>query len=210
MTVSWNAEDEEAVEGSEALWTVRADTLEWSAYGGPPPSVERVTRRLPVAIAKEPGGPAAALVYPVGDDAVAVVSRSGGKVLARLEPAELVGPGPGGGFLIYRVDQATGENVLVAYGSDLKARWQRGFADLSADIAGRLGKKTSDIVFNDTNISASHPSGRTVAVQLIFTDVNWKDGVSGYCAILDATNGELKSVAHATCLPGLPSLHEAR
>ncbi len=207
LTVGW--ENGEPVDGSEAVWKVSENGRAWSRLSGPPPSAERTPRRNPVVV---PAGGGKALVYATGSEALAVVSLSDapgkkGGELFKLEQAEVVGPGPEGSFLVYRPEEGeSGDLELAAIGGDQKKRWSRRFSDLRSEIAKALGKKPEEIIFNDVSSSTPDPDGQTIAVNLVFTDVNWKDGVSGYLALLAAKDGALLSVSGATCLPGKPAL----
>ncbi|MBI4585780.1 MAG: hypothetical protein HY717_17355 [Planctomycetes bacterium] len=207
LTVGW--ENGEPVDGSEAVWKVTENGQAWARLSGPPPSAERTPRRNPVVI---PAGGGKALVYATGSETVAAVSlaeASGAKggELFKLEQAEVVGPGPEGSFLVYRPEEGeSGDLELAAIGGDQKKRWSRRFSDLRSEIAKALGKKPEEVIFNDASSSTPDPDGQTIAVTLVFTDVNWKDGVSGYLALLAAKDGALLSVSGATCLPGKPSL----
>jgi hypothetical protein len=201
ITARW--EGGEAVDGTEMLWKVSENGAVWTRLDAPPASGERTPRRNPVVVQGKNGK---VILYATASEAVTAVSLDG-KVVFKVEPAEIVGPGPQDGFLIYRPEEGeTGDLELVALGSDQKKLWSRRFSELRSDIAGSLGKKPEEIVFNDASSSVVDPEMKSVAVNLVFTDVNWKDGVSGYLAILAARDGALQSVSGATCLPGKPAL----
>ena len=199
--------DEQIEEGSEAFWTRSVSGEGWSKLDAPPPSGARATRRLPVVIDATPaaGRPGRALVYPTGAEKVVAVSLETGKTLIELEPAEVVGPGPRGGFLIYR-QSASGTDV-IAYGKDLEPLWTRSFGDLRAEIAAKLGKKPVEVVFNDASTSdlpAASPASR-VGLTLVFADIGWKEGIPGFYARLDAADGKVIDAAGAKCLSGTPA-----
>ena len=122
LTGKW---DEDYIEsGSERVW--QGDGTAWTQLDVPHPNEARATRRLPVVVKTKSGN---ALVYPTGDEAVAIVSLTDGSVLMTLEPAELIGPGPGGGFLVYRPEASdTGGSEIAAFSSDLALLWARKFS----------------------------------------------------------------------------------
>ncbi len=190
-------------EGSEAIWRGTVESKKWIKFPGPPPSSERTPRRNPLAI--QAGG-GAALVYATGPESVVVVDGEQGKELLRIKTAELVGPGPQGGFLISRPDAAASGLELAAYGSDLKQLWTKPFSELGAGIAGELGKKPVDIVFNDTSTSErlGSPPGSEVGVVLVYTDVSWREGISGYHVRLSGKDGSVLSASPGTAMPGNP------
>jgi len=194
--------DGEVKEGSEGIWRGEVGSEKWTRIPGPPPSSERSNRRNPVAI--QVGGKAA-LVYTTGPESVVVVEVAGGKELLRIQTAELVGPGPRGGFLIARPDAEASGLEVVAIGSNLKTLWSKRFSELSSRIAARLGKKPMDIVINDTSTSelVGSPPGSEVGLVLVYTDVSWRDGISGYYVRFSET-GDLLSANAGMALPGRP------
>jgi hypothetical protein len=195
--------DGEIKEGSEAIWRGGLGEKGWTRVPGPEPSGERTPRRVPLVI--QSGG-AKALVYASGSESVVAVDLASGKEIQKLSPAELVGPGPAEGFLITRPEPETGGLELAAYGPDLKQLWARRFSALTGEIAAKLGKKPEGIVINDTSSSvrAGTPPGTEVSLTMIYTDVSWREGVSGYYVTLSGKDGSFRSVAAATALPGRP------
>lgn len=195
--------DGEVKEGSEAIWRGRVGGGDWVKVPGPAPSAERTPRRLPLVVSAKEGK---ALVYSTGNESVAVVGASDGKVLLKLEPGELVGPGPGDGFLIIRPEGETGGLELVAIGPELKPLWTKRFSELAKEISAQTGKKPSEIVINDTSTSArlGTPSGSEAAVVFVYTDVSWREGISGYYVRFDGKDGKVLAAASATALPGRP------
>ncbi len=193
----------EVKEGSETIWRRSISKKEWTEVVGPAPSADRTPRRQPVAI--QAAGQAV-LVYTTGNEAVVAVSFDGGKELLRLEPAELVGPGPADGFLITRPETETGGLEVVAMGPDLKPLWSKRFSELSREIASRTGKKSIDIVINDTSTSVrmGSPAGSEVGVTLVYTDVSWREGVLGYFVRLSGKDGALLATATSRALIGRP------
>ena len=220
LTTQWA--DDAAVEGSGRVWRYRIDAKTWTELAVPTPSEERAPRRPPVVLRR---GGEHLLAYPSGYEAVSVVSLETMKNVATFEPAELVGPGPvdasgkpgqdrgTSGLLIYRVDDTTGDSVLVALDSGLEERWARPFAKIRADIAKRLGKKSIEISFNDTSTchlprgkaaSSAGAASDWVGVNFTVSDVGWRDGIVGYYARLGAQDGRLIDTSHAICRPGQP------
>ncbi len=193
----------EVKEGSETIWRRNIAKREWTAVAGPAPSADRTPRRQPVVILSR-GRPV--LVYATGNEAVAAVSLTDGKEMLRMEPAELVGPGPSDGFLVTRTANETGGLEVAAVGSDLKPLWSRPFSELSREIAARTGKKADEIVLNDTSTSVrmGRPTGSEVGVTLVFTDVSWREGVLGYFVRLSGKDGALLATATARGLIGRP------
>ena len=188
LTGKW---DEDYIEaGSEKIW--QGDGSSWKQLDAPNPNEARATRRLPVVIESAKGK---ALVYPTQDEAVAVVSLADGSVLKTFEPAELIGPGPRGGFLVYRPEASdTGGSEIAAFDSDLALVWTQSFSNVRAAVAKKLGKKPLDIVFNEA--STSHrPHGAEgdgwIGVTMAFSDVGWREGITAYYTRLEATTGEL-------------------
>ncbi len=202
---------DEIKEGSEKWWRRNA-TGSWKRLALPAPSGARLPRRLAVLLGRAAAGsrgtrPGGVLVYPVGGEKVSAVSLDGGKVLLELEPAELVGPGPRGGFLAYRETEG-GTAELVAFGAELRELWKVKFSELRRSVAAKLGKKPVEIIFNET--STSHlPLGDAraewVAVNVVFTDVGWREGIPGYHVRLAAADGKLLDVVHAVGLSGQPA-----
>jgi hypothetical protein len=174
--------------------------------GAPPPSESRATRRLPVIIAK---AEERLVVYPAGDEKVVAASLRGGAPRLELEPAELIGPGPGGGFLVARPEEGdTGAVEVAAFDAGLEVLWKTKLSTLRAEIARRARKQPVEIVFNDT--STSHlPFGEEspdwLGVTLFQPDVNWKEGISGYFVRLSAKDGALLDHAQAIGLSGQPA-----
>lgn len=206
LTVAWA--DDEARSDSARVWRVSELGKTWTALSGPAPSAEHTPRRNPV-IARVAGGRGAAVVYQAEDDRVVAVplapAGDGGGAVLELPQAVLVGPGPEGGFLAVKLNEDTGDLDILAYGGDLKPRWKRPRAELARDLAKHLGKERSAIVFNDTSTSIYYPKAEAIGVTLVFTDVTWSDGVSGYHAILRAADGAfLGGSDRVTCLPGKP------
>ena len=191
---------------SEKTWKVTKDGAHWEALSLPQPTESRAMLRLAVVVGT---GTERALVYPSGDEAVVVTDPAAGKERSRIEPAELVGPGPQGGFLITRPEPGdTGGTELVAYDNLLKPLWSRKFSQLRDEIAGKLEKQPVEIVFNDT--STSHrplgaADGSWVGVTLVFTDVGWRDGISGYYVQLEAASGKVIAAIHGVGLSGRPA-----
>jgi hypothetical protein len=205
VTGKW--ENDSVVEDSERVWVVEAEGkgISWKGLELPRPNAERVTRR-PLVAAGE--GKERKLVYPSGNEAVVAVSVESNKEVFRAEPAELVGLGPGGGFIIFRPEpENTGTNELVAVGGDLKILWRVKFSKLRDGIAKKLAKQPTDIVFNDT--STSHLPFKEgepwVGVTLIFSDVGWKDGIPAYYVRLDAGSGEVLAALRGVGLSGRPA-----
>jgi len=192
--------------GSEKVWRAQADGSLWEALKLPPPNETNATKRPPVPIRS---GKELALVYPHDAEAVVAVEVETGKELLKLEPAELVGPGPRGGFLASRPQpEDAGTIEIAAFGSDLKVLWRRKLSDLRAGIAGKLSKQPVEIVFNTTSTSELPPRGEEgwVGLTLIFSDVGWKDGIPGYHVKLDAASGEVLSAVRGVGLSGRPSI----
>lgn len=162
-------------------------------------------RRNPGVVRSADGKPTA-IAYATGDNSVVAVDLATGAAHLELEESEIIGDGPEGGFLIYRIDESTGGMELVSIGRDLKQRWKRPFFHLAREIAAILGRDRGQVVFNDTSTSIVARDGKTVAVNLVFTDVAWNDGVQGFHAVLSSKDGSVISVAGATCLPGRPAL----
>jgi hypothetical protein len=195
---------------SEKVWTVNAASGAWKALELPPPGEARSTRH-PVVVAG--GGPGSAttgrlLVYPSSDEAVVVASLASGKVLQRLEPAELVGPGPEDGFLVSRPSpEDSGTIEVAALGPDLKVLWRKKLSELREAIARRYGKPPVEIVFNETSTSRLPPAGESgwVGLELVFSDVSWKEGIAAFFLQLDAKTGDVQQVARGTALSGRAS-----
>ena len=192
--------------GSEKLWRVPARGGDWAAVPAPPPSGENAPKKPPVVIGE---GATRAIVYPSDAEAVVVADFAAGKELLKLDPAELIGPGPAGGFLVSRPqadDAATIE--VAAYGADLKVLWRRKLSDLREGIARKLGKQPLEVVFNATGTSELPRAGEAgwIGLELIFSDVGWKDGIPGYFARLDVKTGEVMEAARAVGLSGRPAV----
>lgn len=206
LVVAGRWEDDVVVEGSGKFWLRSTAKGEWKQVPAPAPSEERVPRRPPVVLQR---GDQTLLAYPSGSEAVVVSSLESGKEILRLQPAELVGPGTGGGFLIYRPEAGqTGDTELVAYTRSLEKGWQTRFSVLRAEMALKLGKKAVEIVFNDTSTSHLPLATRDpawVAVTLVFADVGWRDGIPGYYVQLGAKDGKLCRVAEGLGLSGRPT-----
>ncbi|MBI4604753.1 MAG: hypothetical protein HY721_22555 [Planctomycetes bacterium] len=213
LTGKWTGDFIE--EGSEKAWRVataggsRAGGS-WKALPLPAPNEARATRRPPVVIRDgsgwKPGDLAA--VYPAGAEAVVVAEVEAGKELLKLEPAELVGPGPGGGFLVHRPSpEDSGTIEVAAFGADLKVLWRKKLSELRDAIARRFLKAPVEIVFNDTTTSHLPPRGEEgwVGLSLIFSDVAWKDGIPGFYLKLDAKTGDVLAAVRGVGLSGRPS-----
>ena len=202
LTGKW---DEDYIEpGTEKVW--RSDGSTWTRMNVPAPSEARATRRLPMVV-KTRGGKA--LVYPTRDEAIVVVALGDGKTLKTLEPAELVGPGPEGGFLVYRPEPSdTGGSEVAAFSSELELLWTRKFSALRAGIAKKLGKKPLEIVFNEA--STSHlphggEAGDWLGITMVFSDISWREGLTAYYAQLDAKTGKILTAVAAMGTAGKPS-----
>jgi len=190
-------------EGSEAMWRGAVGSKEWKQVAGPKPSSERSPRRNPVVLKTEKQQ---LVVYPTGSETVAAVDLADGKVISKIEPAELIGPGPAGGCFVYRPEAETGGLELVAVGADLKPLWTKKFSALSREIGEKTGKKPAEIVINDTSTSArlGTPLGSEAAVTFVYTDVSWRDGVSGYYVRFNGKDGKVLSATSATGIWGRP------
>jgi hypothetical protein len=197
--------------GTEKVWRVEEDGERWKALSFPPPAEARAIFQPPVVVGV---GEKRALVYPSGEEAVAIASLRDEKETETMEPAELVGPGPGNGFLIYRPEPSgTGGMEVVACGADRKVLWSRRFSQLRDEIAAKLQKKPVDIVFNDTSTShlpfgagaGNAAAAGGLGLTLIFKDVGWKDGISGYYVELEAGTGKVRSAVHGLGLTGKPA-----
>src|SRR5262245_58744232 len=203
VTGKW--ENDSVTEGSEDIWLVPSDGTGWKNLGLPRPNAERVTRRPLVALGE---GKNRKLVYPSGNESVLAVSLESLKEVFKADPAELVGLGPGGGFIIFRPEpENTGTNELVAVGADLKILWRLKFSKLRDGISRKLGKQPKDIVCNDTStyhlpVKEGEP---WVGVTLIFSDVGWKDGIPAYYVRLDAATGDVLSAIGGVGLSGRPA-----
>ena len=198
-------ENDSIADDSERIWLVQGDGTGWKNLELPHPNAERVTRR-PLVVAGQ--GKERKLIYPSGNEAVVAVFLESLKEAFKAEPAELVGLGPKGGFIIFRPEpENTGTNELVAFGGDLKILWRLKFSRLRDGIAKKLGKQPTDIVFNDT--STSHLPFKEdepwVGVTLIFSDVGWKDGIPAYYVRLDAGSGEVLTALRGVGLSGRPA-----
>ncbi|HVR74756.1 MAG TPA: hypothetical protein VMT52_10510 [Planctomycetota bacterium] len=192
-------------EGSERFWRVGADGSSWKELSLPPPNEARATRRPPLAIR---AGGKEALVYPSSGEEVRVVEVETGKDLLKLDPAELVGPGPGGGFLVAAPEaNDTGTIEIVAIGPDLKPLWRRKLSAIRDAIAKKAGKAPVEIVFNETTASLPPVKGEeaSIGLNLIFSDVGWKDGIPGYHVRLSSASGDVLSFVHSVGLSGLAS-----
>ena len=189
-------------DGSEAVWTGEIGGS-WRRLPAPVPSADRSPRRVLFAMPKT-----SALVYSSGTEAVVVVDSNDGKELARFEPAELVGPGPKDGVVITRADGETGGLEIVALGADLKPLWTKKFSALTKEIAQLTGKKTSEIVINDTSttrrIAAGTPNEET-AVTFVYTDVSWREGIPSFVVRFDGRDGATRDVRSGRGMPGRPA-----
>ncbi len=207
LTGTWD--EDSVVPGSEKVWRHRGG--KWQALAFPTPNEARGTRRLPVVVTTSTGR---AVAYPVRDEAVALVSLASGETIAEYEPAELIGPGPAGGLLLYRPEKNsdTGGFEIVSLDAQLEERWRQSFADLRSSIAQRLGRKPVEVIFNEASTSHLPRTGKSgaaadwVGVTMIFSDVGWKDGIRSYYVQLDAKSGALKTVAQGTGVAGKPEV----
>ena len=200
FTASW--EGDSAGAGTEKIWRSAGEPGDWKELKGPAPSAERLPRRLPVVMGD---AKARAVVYPSDSYLVVAVSIADGKKLLALDPADLVGPGPRNGFIFTRPEpENTGNIEIVAMGGDLKEVWRRKYSDVQEGIAKKLGAKALDISFNDTSTSQVGASGDWVGLTLVFSDIAWKEGISGYHARLDAKTGEVLAAASGVGLSGMP------
>jgi hypothetical protein len=216
FTGKWDSGSIES--GSEKAWRVRAasaaDRGAWEALAVPPPSESRAPMRPPAVV----GGSAPVLVYPSGEEAVVALDLASRKTLLELAPAELVGPGPRGGFLVQEPEAGdTGGLELAAYEVSGKEIWRVKFSRLRDEIAAKLGKKPVEVIFNDTSTShlpfpADSRGGdgaarerQWVGATLVFSHVGWKEGVPGYYVRLDAASGKLLDAVHGTGLWGRPA-----
>ena len=202
LTGKW---DEDYIEsGSEKIW--RGDGTTWRQLDAPHPNEARATRRLPVVLETTKGE---ALVYVTRDEAVTVVSLDDGSVLKTLEPAELIGAGPGGGFLVYRPEASdTGGSEIAAFSSDLELLWSQKFSTIRAEIAKRLDRKPIEIVFNEASTSHLPHRGEGldwVGVTLAFSDVSWREGITACYARLEAGTGRLLETAEGVGVSGASS-----
>ncbi len=197
FTVEW--EDGSAVDESESTW-LRHDE-KWSPLKLPRANATRLTRRPPVRLA---GG---RMAYASGEEAITIASAADGKALKTIELAEVVGPGPSGGLLIYRVDDESGAAEIASLSPTLEETWSRKFSDLRREIATALGKKPLEITFNDTggtHVRAEGSSPEWVGVTLSFGDASWRRGISGYYVQLDGANGRLLKCVDGRALCGQP------
>lgn len=201
FTTQW--EDGQVIDEGEKIWL--GDSTSWKEVKGPRPNAARVTRRLPVVLRSEKG---VSIVYPTDDEILAIVSLANGKTLHEIEPAEIIGPGPQGGFLVWRPeDSDTGGIEIAAISGDAQDLWTQSFSKLRKGIATKLDKKPLDIVFNDA--STSHvPAGKQpaqwVGLVVNFSDVSWPQGITGFYVQLDAKSGELLHVVQGRGVPGQP------
>jgi hypothetical protein len=203
VTAKW--ESDQAQEGTEQVWRSAAATIAWKEVKVPAPSAERTPRRLPVVIrtVSEP-----ALVYATGSFAAVAAGLDSGKTLLTLDPAEVVGPGPGGGFLAARpIAENTAEMEIAAFGADLKVLWRRSFPDLQKAIAARLGKEPSAVAFNETSTTELPPAAETgwLGLTLVSTSPGWRDGITGYHLRLDAATGDVLAAVTGVALSGRPA-----
>lgn len=155
-------------------------------------------------VTRSADGAPRALVYPTGDEMVAAVDLASGKVGLEIATAQVVGPGPRGGFLVYRPDADTGGLILEAYGAGLERLWTRPFAAIRTDIAKVTSTAPARVVFNDASSSSVSAGGATVGVNLVFTDVSWNDGIRGYHAVLRSSDGVALAARGETCFSGVP------
>jgi hypothetical protein len=205
LTGQW---DGEAIqEKSEKLWKRSLAGKEWQRLEAPQPDEARARRRLPVVMR---GAAGSLLAYPTGAEQVTVVSLASGKKLLELDPAEVVGPGPQDGFLIWRPEEGdTGANELVAFGGDLKPLWKTRFSRIRNQIAARHGKEPIEVAFDDTSTSHLPPAGDKetdwVGITLMSSDPGWRDGIPGYYVRLAAKDGAVLGAAPALGLPGQPA-----
>ncbi len=202
LTGKWD--EDYIASGSEKIW--QGDGLTWKRLDVPHPNEARATRRLPVVVKTKSGS---ALVYPTGDEAVVIASLDDGSVLKTLEPAELIGPGPGGGFLVYRPEASdTGGSEIAAFSSDLALLWTQTFSTVRAEIAKKLGKKSIEIVFNEASTSHRPHDGEaahSVGVTMAFSDVSWREGITAYYTRVEAKTGKLLEAVEGVGISGKSS-----
>jgi hypothetical protein len=202
FTVKWENDSAEA--GSEKAWRGTVDGS-WTELKLPPPNAERTTRRLPVVLGE---GKDRAIVYHADVYTVIVARVEDGKEILKLDPADLIGPGPRGGFIVTRPEPENASNIeIVAFGKDLKEVWRKKYSALQNEIAGKLGKPPGDVAFNDTSTSHLPPTGEPawVGITLVFSDVGWKEGIPAYYVRLDAASAATLSAVHGIGLSGRPA-----
>jgi hypothetical protein len=211
FTAEWV--DDAAKEGSGRIWTRSVSAgARWTAFDAPAPSAERSTRRLPLVLRH---GSELMLAYAEGNEATVVVSLASRKELFRLTAAEIVGPGPKGGFLVQRADEPSGGSELVAYDAEFRTLWTSKFSAIRKDVAARLGRKPVEVIFDDTATSqlpaetSQLPAGVAgaswVGVNLIHADPGWRDGIAGFYVQLAASDGAVVGAAGGICLSGQPA-----
>lgn len=208
LTGKWEGGFVEA--GSERIWRVSEHGTKWDLVRAPPPNETNATKRPPVVIRS---GKDAAIVYPSDAEAVVVVEVETGKEILRIESAELVGPGPSGGFIASRPQPEDSSTIEVAaFGADLKILWRQKLSQLREGISKKLGKQPVDIVFNTSSTSQLPPKGEEgwVGLTLVFSDVGWKDGIPGYHVKLDEKTGGVLAAVRAVGLSGRPSIVAGR
>lgn len=192
--------------GTEKIWKVTENGKRWASLAAPPPAESNAVKRPPVIVG---AGSSQALAYPSDAEAVVVVSLAEGKELLRLDPAELVGPAPGGGVLVSRPQAEDPSTIEVAaLGPDLKVLWRKKLSDLRDGVAARLGKKPVEVVFNTTSTSELSSPGEAaeLGVNLIFSDVGWKEGIPGYHVRLDSGTGNVLGAVRNVGLSGRPGV----
>lgn len=192
--------------GSEKIWRVTIDGSRWEALKLPPPNETNATKRPPVVVGS---GKSQAIAYPHDAEAVVVAEIDTGREVLKLDPAELVGPGPQGGFLVSRPQpEDAGTIELVAFGADFKLLWRKKLSEIRAGIAQKLSRQPIDIVFNTTSTSELPPHGEDgwVGLTVVFSDVGWKDGIPGYHLKLDARTGDVQGAVRGVGLSGRPAI----
>ncbi|HLU46800.1 MAG TPA: hypothetical protein VK116_01910, partial [Planctomycetota bacterium] len=212
---------EETREGSEAWWKRSVDASDWTRLDIPPPSGARIPKRLPVVLhSKANGTERIVLVYPTGWEDTIAIELEKREELWRGELTEIAGRGPEGGFIAQR-ETAAGGLELVSFDGAFSKRWSKSFSELREELAKKRGARPVDIVFNDAWTShlpfpgargeASDASERDwVGVVLWFSDVSWRDGVSGHYVRLAAKDGAVIDSVGARGLPGKPASVEGQ